>query len=75
MTDPLYPRSKTHLARFIAAEGSVSPWCFKRPRPLKLGPNAKVVTSAAGNWRAVTCKRCREAFAKAHRDLDGATNG
>lgn len=67
--DTLRPKKvTTHLARFIDARGNHSPWCFKRPRALKLTATTKVVAFAESNWRAVNCKRCRTAYAEAHPD-------
>jgi hypothetical protein len=58
----------THLAQLMDQSGNVSPWCFKRPRALRITSTSKVVNSAEGNWQAVTCKKCKTAFAAAHPD-------
>ena len=53
MDDPYHDIKPVHLAKLVAPDGAVSPWCAVQPRRLNLH-----LSKWTTDQRAVTCRRC-----------------
>ena len=56
--DPYYDEKVYHFAAAFAADGSVSPLCYKQPRAINLAQGQSWTIRPA----AVTCARCKRAL-------------